>query len=1049
LAKFGEFSTSPLASGAELEVLEFWKKEGVFSKTIEMGEGRPRFVFYEGPPTANGMPGVHHALARVVKDAVCRYFTMRGYLVERKAGWDTHGLPVEIEVEKALGLDSKDQIESYGIAKFNAKCRESVFRYEREWRRLTERIGFWLDIEHPYITFQNEYIETVWWILKKFWEKGLIFQGHKILPYCPRCGTPLSSHELSQGYREVEDPSVYVRFRLHGSRQTSFLVWTTTPWTLVSNVALAVNPGEKYVRVRGHGEELILARERMEELELTGKSYSPVEEFDGSSLIGKRYQPVFPFFESAGAFRVVPAEFVSMEEGTGIVHIAPAFGEDDYQLGKAQNLPVLQPVDSAGRFTSEAGPFAGLFVKDADPKLIEDLQERGLLFQSELVRHSYPFCWRCDSPLIYYARSSWYIKTTAFRDELIEANRNVRWLPREVGENRFANWLRENIDWALSRDRFWGTPLNIWRCTSCGGEQCVGSIAELKELAGEMPGEIDLHRPYVDELVLRCPKCGGQMNRVKEVIDCWFDSGSMPYAQWHYPFENKEKFEASFPADFIAEGMDQTRGWFYSLLVISTFLSGCSCFKRVMPVEMVLDKEGRRMSKSKGNAVDPNAVLAEEGADPLRWYFITSSPPWIPIRFDREGVRQTAKKILSTLRNIAQFFVLYAGIDGFEPERHPPDSLELSLMDRWVLSRLNTVLRSARSSLDDFEITRAAKTLQDFVVEDVSNWYVRRSRRRFWKAGMGADKDAAYGTLYHLLKQIARMLAPFLPFVSEEIHQKVVRAAEPQAPLSVHMCGYPEPVDSLRDEELESTMAATREICSAARSARAKASIKVRQPLGALMVSASDSSVADAVVRFGPVISEEVNVKAVSLVDARELLRVSAKPRHEVLGPKFGAKRAAVVELIESLSADEVQSLRDGGVLRRELPDGTEVALGPEDAEAVEEAPPELVMEKNENFTLFLDRRVTEELRSEGFAREFAHAVQNLRKKNGYHVSDRIRLYCAGSDFVTKVLEEFSDYILKETLANNLEIGIPAGVAGTEIEVSGERVTVATQLPDD
>ncbi|MDI6809443.1 MAG: isoleucine--tRNA ligase [Candidatus Eisenbacteria bacterium] len=1017
--RFQEIAKS-LTPGKQDEIIGFWKEKKIFEKCLETRKNSPRFVFYEGPPTANGLPGVHHVMARTVKDIVCRYKTMTGHYVLRKAGWDTHGLPVEIEVEQELNLNGKDEIEKYGIARFNAKCKESVFRYEKEWKRLTERIGFWLDLESPYITCTNEYIETVWWILKKFWDAGLIKKGYKILPYCPRCGTPLSSHEVSQGYREVSDPSVYVKFPLGGGSREFLLAWTTTPWTLISNVALAVHPSLMYVRAGRGGESLILAKDR---LSVLGDDWKVEAEFSGEKLVKDHpaYEPIFHFFKGTqGGFRTVTADFVSAEEGTGIVHIAPAFGEDDFNLGNEKGLPLLQPVDGSGKFTPPVSQWAGIFVKDADPGILEDLSSRNLVFRKEAVLHSYPYCWRCETPLIYYARSSWNVRTTSYRDKMVEANSAVQWRPREVGEHRFANWIAGNVDWALSRDRYWGTPLNIWICDSCSKETSVGSIAELSKMAVSMPEKLDLHRPYVDEIELNCPSCSGKMKRTAEVIDCWFDSGSMPYGQWHYPFENQDMFEENFPADFIAEGMDQSRGWFYSLLAISTFVSGKACFKNVIPVEMILDSSGQRMSKSKGTAVDPDEILDSDGADSLRWYLVSSSPLWVPTRFEREGVKEVSRKLFATLRNVSQFFVLYANIDGYWPGTWPVGKNALTLSDRWILSRMNSLIKKVARDLDDYELTRAARNIQDFVVDELSNWYVRRNRRRFWKPGSGEDKSAAYFTLHEVLSRLVRLMAPIAPFISEEIFQSILAPVLGSGNESVHLCDFPECDEGMIDKELEEKMAVILKIVTLSRAARNRAGLKTRQPLSSICVAGVDT-VDGAIKLLSDHIKEEINVKEVKYSkDRAEIVTTRLKADFSKLGPRLGKDVGLVEGKLGSLSPEEIGKLKAGEPVEIAFPQ-KRIQLMKDDVEIIEEGKEDSIVEVDGDTVVSLDLRVTDELIAEGIARELVHRIQSLRKNAGLEVTDRIRLSISCPGKTRKAIGLFGEYIKGEVLADELK----------------------------
>ncbi|MBI5836303.1 MAG: isoleucine--tRNA ligase [Candidatus Eisenbacteria bacterium] len=1073
MPRFDDFSTGIEQNESELRILDFWEREGVFARLQAAREGAPRFVFYEGPPTANGRPGVHHAMARSIKDVVCRYRSMRGCLVERKGGWDTHGLPVEIEVEKQLGLKSKPEIEKFGVAEFNRRCRESVQKYEADWQELTRRMGYWLDMDHPYRTFDNSYIETVWWILKRFWDEGLIYEGHKILPYCPRCGTPLSSHEVAQGYQDVEDPSVWVRFRLADEPEVSLLVWTTTPWTLPSNTAVAVGEFAEYVEVEFGGERLILARDRLAALGTEppkpgapgGGEPRELRSFKGSELAGRRYRPLFDFFEgqaekvaayttpagepaeASKLYRVAVADFVSMDDGTGLVHIAPAFGEDDYELGRREQLPVLQPVDGTGCFTADVGPWAGQFVKAADKGLTRDLKERGLLFRQATVHHSYPHCWRCKSPLLYYARRSWYIATTRIRERLVKAHDQVEWHPRDVGESRFANWVANNIDWALSRDRYWGTPLPVWRC-ACGHAECVGGVEELRTRGVKLPAELDLHKPQVDGYEYPCPKCKGVMRRVPEVIDVWFDSGAMPFAQRHYPFENRELFQATFPADFISEGIDQSRGWFYSLLVIGAFLEDGPAFRNVVPVEMILDKQGQRMHKSRGNAVDPFEMMAKEGADALRWYLFTASPTWLPTRFDRAGVTEVSRRFFATLRNTAQFFALYANLEDLAPGR--PDPAKLSDLDRWVLAALRETRAEVIRGLDNYEITPAARALQRFVMDDVSNWYVRRSRRRFWKTAEAADHRAAFDTLHHVLVEVAKLLAPFAPFAAEELYQKLARPAGAKQ-VSVHLETLPGPADldafeaEFAAEELLRQMGAVQAIVSLARAAREQASLKVRQPLARLVVVPPGAAwLADAGMRrWEPVIRDEVNVKAIAWQGESLGGRV-AKPNFRTLGKKFGKQMNAVAGLIREAHAHgERRTWLDawaaGGSVRVAV-DGVEADVDAADVDLQELQPEGLAVAAGGGWSVGVDTRLTPALEQEGIFRELVHLVQNLRKSAGLEVSDRIELGVEAGPRVAAAALAHSEAVKSEVLAVELVFGPVAGGAVETSNLVGEDV---------
>jgi len=1028
----------------EKKILDFWEKNRIFEKSVESRDPKKHFVFYEGPPTANGRPGIHHVISRTIKDFVCRFKTMQGFRVERKAGWDTHGLPVEIEVEKELGIDGKEQIVEYGVEKFNQKCKENVFKYKKEWDEMTRRIGYWVDLEHPYVTYKNEYIETVWWILDQFFKKGLMYEGHKIIPYCPRCETALSSHEVSLGYKEVSDPSVYVRMKAKGEENTHFLVWTTTPWTLISNVALAVNPEVAYVKIRHNEQILILAEPRLSVIE---GEYEILERMKGKDLAGIAYEPIFTFLKpKEKAYYVIEADFVTTEDGTGIVHIAPAFGEDDYRVGQKYGLPTLQPVDKSGRFTEEITLFKGKFVKEADPEIIENMRERGILYKSEIVTHSYPHCWRCGTPLLYYAKKSWYIRTTAHKDRLIENNKKIRWIPREVGEGRFGEWLSNNVDWALSRDRFWGTPLNVWKCEKCGHADSIGSVEELLKRSGKEDIE-DLHKPTIDEVTFACSKCGGTMKREPEVIDVWFDSGSMPYAQWHYPFENQEVFQRNFPADFISEGIDQTRGWFYSLLAISTLLFDQPAYKTVLSIELILDKEGQKMSKSKGNAVDPFEVLERNGADPLRWYLLTVSPPWTPTRFDPDGVLEVQKKFYGTLVNVYAFFVLYANIDGFEYKEARLPEADRPEIDRWILSAQNRLVAQVADYLERYDVTKAARAISDFVVEDLSNWYVRRSRRRFWKSERGADKLSAYQTLYDVLITVAKLMAPFAPFLPEEIYQNLNSVGkEPHE--SVHLAEFPSPAEAryqFRNEALETHMDVVRKVVSAVRAIRNEVGIKVRQPLSRILVYTKSKAIREGLPLMADIVRDEVNVKEIEFVDDPSLLWVQkAKPNFKSLGPKFGKDVKKVAEIISNLPEKSVNKLAETGSERITL-DGREVEIKKEDVEILQENRDEFAVLVEEEFTVALDTHLTDELIAEGLAREFINRVQNMRKEAGFEVVDRIRIHYDGPTEINQAIRKQADYIKRETLAIDLFEKSVNGAFTKEWKINGESVVISIE----
>ena len=1037
---FDELKESFSFPKIEAEVLEFWRKNKVFEKTLELGAGRPEFVFYEGPPTANGRPGIHHVISRTIKDLVCRYKTMQGYRVERKAGWDTHGLPVELEVEKELGLNSKGKIEEYGVEKFNAKCRESVFRYKKDWEELTERTGYWVDMQHPYVTFQNEYIESVWWILTQFFKKGLIYRGFKVVPYCPRCGTGLSSHEVAQGYQEVTETSIYVKFRLKEKKDTFILSWTTTPWTLPGNVALAVGESIDYVKVKQGSEFFYLAEARLGILE---GEYEIVERKKGKELTGLTYEPLFTYITPEGkpAFLVATADFVTTEEGTGVVHTAVMYGTDDYTLGEKLGLPRVHTVDDAGCFKDFVTDFAGKFVKEAEPDIIKNLKARGLLYKPEKYTHSYPFCWRCDSPLLYYARPSWYIKTSQFRENLIRANQSVSWYPPEIGSGRFGEWLAGNVDWALSRERYWGTPLNIWVCEGCKKEVSVESLSELRKLSGQKLENLDLHRPYVDAVLLPCPDCKKPMRRTPEVIDVWFDSGAMPLAQWHYPFENKEKFEKFFPADFISEGMDQTRGWFYSLLAISVLLFDRTPYKSVVVTDFILDKQGQKMSKHKGNVVNPWEVIDKYGADPLRWYLISVSAPWLPTRFDVDGMVDIARNFFDTLRNTYSFFALYANIDGWKPEKLslPQTPSEL---DRWILSRLNSLVKEVTADYETFEITSLARKIERFTVEELSNWYVRRNRKRFWRAGWETDKAAAYATLHQLLVTLLKLAAPIAPFVSEKMYQELAAQFKTGAD-SIHWAVFPVGDEKKIDLALEKKMDDLIQLVVLGRAARNKSKIKVRQPLPELFAVVPGGQSDRALSELAPIMAEELNVKKVTFLPSSEkLFSLTAKPVFSALGPKLGKKIGAAAEKIKSLGSAEVLRLRQKGELELVI-DGETVTVKRSEVEIVEKSPEGLVGESFGGYAVALDTRLSEELILEGLARELVNKIQNLRKESGFLVTDRIWLSVAGTPAVAKALERFGGYILKETLTERLADTLPKAEGSIEVNVNGEKVKLS------
>ncbi len=1023
----------------EEEVLRFWKERDIFGRSVSERAGAKGYTFYEGPPTANGRPGIHHVMSRTLKDLVCRYHTMKGMQVHRKAGWDTHGLPVEIEVEKSLGFRRKDEIIRYGVAKFNEECRKSVWTYKQEWERMTERMGYWVDLTSPYVTFENNYIESVWWSLKRFFDEGLIYKGFRIQPYCPRCETPLSSHEVSLGYEEVSDPSVYVKAPVKGEEGTFFLVWTTTPWTLISNVALAVHPDVEYVKVRHGGERLILAAARLEVLD---GDYEVLERFRGSALSGKEYGRLFSYHAvDARAFYVVEADFVTTSDGSGIVHLAPAYGEDDYQASRRHQLPTIHPVDKSGRFGPEVTEFAGLFVKEADPLIIRNLKGRNLLYKKAMITHSYPHCWRCKTPLLYYARESWYIATTRFAKRMVELNATIGWHPPEVGEGRFGNWLSENKDWSLSRDRFWGTPLPIWICGECGKLRCVGSIAELREGAG-LPEPLDLHKPHVDDVTFRCA-CGGEMRRTPELIDVWYDSGAMPFAQWHYPFENSAVFESRHPADFICEGVDQTRGWFYSLHAISTFLFDRPAYRNLIVNELILDRQGQKMSKTRGNSVDPFAVIGKYGADTVRWYLVATSPPWKPTLFDEEGLVEVQRKFFGTLVNTYSFFALYANIDGYDGTADEPPASARPEIDRWILSELHSLIGRYREMMDAYDVTRAARAVSAFTIDQLSNWYVRRNRRRFWKNEAGADKASAYRTLHECIAQVARMMAPFAPFLAEELHRNLAVHSAGAGAESVHLALLPEPDPAAVDPALEARMAMAQAIVTMVRSIRNRTNLKVRQPLRRLIVPVSSAEERAQIERMASVILEETNVKAIEFVgDDAGIVRKSVKPNFKVLGPKYGKSVQGIAAAVRGLGADGIRALETDGSLTVDV-GGSGATILREDVEIIREEIEGWVVESDNRLTVALDTALDAGLIAEGFAREFVNRVQNIRKDSGLEVTDRIAIAYRAGETLSGALRLHGDYIRKETLAVSMDGESDGGAPSHEVDLNGESCTIS------
>ncbi len=1009
MSLYKEVSTNLSFVEREQETEKFWEENRIFEKSVEERKDDPTYTFYDGPPTANGKPHIGHLQTRSFKDLFPRFHTMKGEMVPRKAGWDTHGLPVELEVEKLLHINGKDQIEAYGIAPFIEKCKESVWKYKGMWEDFSKDVGFWADMEHPYVTYDNSFIESEWWALKQIWDKGLLYKGFKIVPYCPRCGTPLSSHEVAQGYKDVKERSAIAKFKVKGE-EAFILAWTTTPWTLPSNVALCVNANEDYVKVESKGETYYLAAALCDTVLGEGE-YTVLETYKGADLEGKEYEPLFDFVSpKEKCWYVVCDDYVTLTDGTGIVHIAPAFGEDDAKVGRKYGLPLVQLVDGKGQMTAET-KWPGVFCKDADPKILQDLEERGLLFSAPKFEHSYPFCWRCDTPLIYYARESWYIKMTEVKDQLIRNNNTVKWYPESIGKGRFGDWLENVQDWAVSRNRYWGTPLNIWEC-ECGHRHAVGSIAELKELSHNCPDDIELHRPYVDQVTIPCPHCGKEMHRVPEVIDCWFDSGAMPFAQHHYPFENKELFESQFPADFISEAVDQTRGWFYSLLAISTLLFDKAPFKNVLVQGLVQDENGQKMSKSKGNAVDPMEALQKFGADPLRWYFYTNSAPWLPSRFHEKAVIEGQKKFFSTLWNTYAFYVLYANIDSFDPTKYQLDRCALTVMDRWLLSRLNTAVKGVDENLSAYKVPEAARVLQDFV-DELSNWYVRRSRERFWAQGMEEDKVAAYMTLYTALVTTAKIAAPMAPFMTEEIYRNLVCSVDKDAPESVHLCRWPAYDAGRVDPQLEQDMDEVLKVVTLGRAARNLANRKNRQPLSCLYTDAR----AGLGELYQEIIKQELNVKDLQfLSDMSQFISYTFKPQLRLLGQKFGKKLGEVRTALQNLDgAAAKKQLDDTGSLTLTLSDG-EVSLTAEEV-LIDTAQKEgFTSVSDRGLTVVLDTTLTPELEEEGFVREIVSKLQSMRKDAGFHVTDHIQVYHQGSEKIAQVLKDHEASILSDVL---------------------------------
>ncbi len=1032
----------------EKKVGEFWKENKIFEKSIDSRKEGTPYVFYDGPPTANGKPHIGHVLTRVIKDMIPRYRTMKGCMVPRKAGWDTHGLPVELEVEKLLGLDGKEQIEEYGLDPFIQKCKESVWKYKGMWEDFSGTVGFWADMDAPYVTYHNDFIESEWWALKQIYEKGLLYKGFKIVPYCPRCGTPLSSHEVAQGYKAVKEKSAVVRFEVVGE-DAYFLAWTTTPWTLPSNVALCVNPEEEYCKVKAADGKIYylaakLAEAVLSPLSESGSAFEVLETFEGKALEGKEYIPLYEVAKELAdkqgkkGHYIVCDGYVTMSDGTGIVHIAPAFGEDDARVGRKYDLPFVQLVNGKGEMT-ENTPFAGLFVKDADPEVLKDLSARGLLFDAPKFEHDYPFCWRCDTPLIYYARESWFIRMTDVRENLIKNNNTINWIPESIGKGRFGDWLENVQDWGISRNRYWGTPLNIWEC-ECGHRHSIGSIEELKSLSKNCPDEIELHRPYIDAVTFPCPKCGGEMKRVSEVIDCWFDSGAMPFAQHHYPFENKDLFEAQFPADFISEAVDQTRGWFYSLLAISTLIFDKAPYKNVIVLGHVQDENGQKMSKSKGNAVDPFDALETYGADAIRWYFYTNSAPWLPNRFHGKAVVEGQRKFMGTLWNTYAFYVLYANIDSFDPTKYTLDYEKLSVMDQWLLSGLHTTVKAVDENLANYRIPEACRALQSFV-DDLSNWYVRRGRERYWVSGMPQDKINAYMTLYTALVTVAKIAAPMIPFMAEDIYRNLVCSVEKDAPESVHLCDFPEANEEWIKPELEAEMAEVLRIVVSGRAARAGSGRKNRQPLAKMIVKC-DTALSEPCQN---IVKEELNVKEIVFTDeVNEYLSWSFKPQLKTCGPKFGKVlgelKAALTRINGSAAKAELD--RDGS-LALELPSGR-VVLEPEDLLIQNEQKDGFFAVSDAEICVVLDTTLTEELITEGFVREIVSKIQTMRKEADFNVTDRIEIGISQNEKLIELALANREEICGDTLASSISTTLSENAK--EWDINGEKVTLSVKV---
>lgn len=1032
---YKKFDSSKSFVEMEKDVLKFWNEKDIVKKNFELNKDGKYFTFFDGPPTANGKPHVGHVETRVMKDLIPRYKVMKGYKVIRKAGWDTHGLPVEIEVEKSLGISGKPQIEEYGVEDFVKRCKNSVFTYVSQWKDMSEKVGYWIDMDNPYVTYHNDYIESVWWALKQMWDKDLLYKGHKIVPYCPRCGTALSSHEVAQGYKDVKEATAFVKFKVKGEENKYILAWTTTPWTLPSNVALAVNRKYDYVEVLNKGEHLILAKALLKVLD---GEYEILKEFKGEALLGMEYEQLFKFAHpKEKAFYVVHGDFVTLTDGTGIVHIAPAYGEDDNLLGKKYNLPLVNLVDGQGNFVDAVEPWKGMFVKKADPKILEYMKENGTLYKSEKFVHSYPHCWRCDTPLLYYPRDSWFVRMSSLRDELLKNNNSINWYPDNIRTGRFGKFLENVIDWGLSRDRYWGTPLPIWQC-ECGHRECIGSIKELKEKGINVPDDIELHKPYIDNVKLRCPHCGKEMTRTPEVIDCWFDSGSMPFAQWHYPFENKEIFEKNFPAQFISEAVDQTRGWFYTLLAVSTCIFGKAPFENCVVLGHVLDKNGLKMSKHKGNVLDPFKVLENEGADAVRWYFYTSSAPWLPSRFYEDAVAEVQRRFLGTLWNVYSFYVLYADIDKFDPTKYE-NFVSDNLMDKWITSKLNTLIKTVSENLDGYRITQAALAIEDFV-DRLSNWYIRSNRARFWTDKLTQDKIGAYVTLYNVLKTLSIVAAPFIPFMTEEIYQSLVVGIDSSAPESVHLSKWPEYESSKVDSNLEEEMDLAYNIVKLGRNARNSANIKNRQPLSEMLVSTKALPE-----YYKDIVKSELNIKNVEFgADLSKYVSFDIKPNLPVLGKKYGKLIPGIRKEISSRNQMELaQDIQSGKKVTINV-QGTEIELSSENLLVMMQGLSGYAFAGQGTVGIVLETEITPELKEEGDLREILSKIQNMRKDKDFEVADKIKLYVSGNNNLEAVVKKFENYIKKQTLA--AYVIYDSEREYTSCSINGEDLNIAVEV---